>query len=98
MLWSLVALRLLVPVNLPAMAHNVLSAVEKTETAQNFEAVRGVGQIRHTEPGTVEGYGRGVLMLDIPVTVADNITPDQFDRMKVTLAARNIMESLWLPR
>ncbi len=94
-LWLLVALRLLIPANLPAMEHNVLSAAEKTETVQNFEALRGVGQIWHTEPGTVEGYERGVLMPETPVTVAENIAPERFERMRTALEVRDVLEPLW---
>lgn len=94
-LWLLVALRLLVPFNLPAMEHNVLSVAEQTETVQNLEALRGVDSIEHTASGTVEGYERYKLMPDTPVTVAENVAPERFERMQTTLKVRDVIEPLW---
>ncbi|MBE7002935.1 MAG: M56 family metallopeptidase [Ruminococcaceae bacterium] len=94
-LWLLVALRLLVPANLPAIEHNVLSVAEQTETIQNIEALRGVNSIEHMASGAVEGYDRGRLMPETPVTVAENVAPERFERMETTLAIRNLIEPLW---
>ena len=94
-LWLLVALRLLIPANLPAMEHNVLSAAERTETVQNIEAIRGVDQIWHASQDMVEGYERGKLMPETPVTVAENVAPERFERMQTTLKVRNVTEPLW---
>ncbi len=95
-LWLLVALRLLIPANLPAIEHNVLSAAERTETVQNIEALRGVESIEHTASGAVEGYERYRLVPDTPVTVAEDVAPERFERMQTTLKVRDVIEPLWV--
>ena len=95
-LWLLVALRLLIPVNLPAMEHNVLSAAKQTEAVRNIEALRGVDSIEHMASGAVEGFERSKIMPDRPVTVAENVAPERFERMQATLKVRDVIEPLWV--
>ena len=53
-LWAVVLIRLLIPGTVFSSPVSVQSAAERTETVQNFEMLRGVDAIAHTESGAVE--------------------------------------------
>ncbi|MGX8698969.1 MAG: M56 family metallopeptidase, partial [bacterium] len=91
-LWALVLLRLLYPGTVLSSPVSVQSAVERTETAQNLKAVRDVDTIEHSFSGAVEGFDRQ----ERPVTVAEEVTPERFARMKTAMRVRDVLEPIWI--
>ncbi len=94
-LWLLVLARLLIPVSFGSTDISVMSVVEKAPAVQAVESVRDVDTIWQADNGTVEGYPAGPLMPDTPVTVAPNVTNDQFSRMESALTLRKILLPVW---
>ncbi|MBR5381851.1 MAG: peptidase M56, partial [Oscillospiraceae bacterium] len=95
-LWAVVLARLLYPGTLFTAPVSVQSVAANTEVVQDFSALRSVDSIEHTANGAVEGFERGALMPDRPVTVAHDVTPERFERMQATVRARGVLEVVWL--
>ena len=95
-LWVLVLVRLLVPVSFGSTGFSVMNTVGKIPVVQDVERVRGVGDMWHTEIGSVEGYPSYELMPETPVTVAERKTEAEFTRMERTLAFREAFVPIWL--
>lgn len=95
-LWGLVLLRLLYPGTVLSSSVSVQSAAEQTEVVRNFEAVRGVDTIEYMGDGSVEGFNRYAPMPERPVTVAEQVTPERFERMKTTAHVRDALEPIWI--
>ena len=95
-LWGLVLLRLLIPYSIGSSGFSVMNTVQKVPVVQDFESVRDVGNIWHTESGAVEGYPSYELMPETPVTVAENKTKAEFTRMEKALAFREAFIHIWL--
>jgi len=95
-LWGLVLLRLLIPCSIGSSGFSVMNSVQKVPVVQDFESVRDVENIWHTESGSVEGYPSYELMPETPVTVADNKTEAEFTRMEKALAFREAFIRIWL--
>jgi|GEM_PF-7034958 len=95
-LWALVLARLLFPGTLFSSPVSVQRYAERTEVVQNVTVLRSVDTIEYTQNGTVEGFERGALMPDRPVTVARDVAPERFERMQATLRAQSVLEIIWL--
>lgn len=95
-LWGLVLLRLLIPFSIGSSGFSVMNTVQKVPVVQDFESVRDVGNIWHTESGTVEGYPSYELMPETPVTVAENKTEAEFTRMEKALAIHEAFIRIWV--
>lgn len=89
-------LRLLYPGTVLSSSVSVQSAAEQTEVVRNFEAVRGVDTIEYMGDGSVEGFNRYAPMPERPVTVAEQVTPERFERMKTTAHVRDALEPIWI--
>lgn len=94
-LWGLVLLRLLYPGTVLSSPVSVRGVAEKAEVVQNFEAIRGFYDIEYMDSGSVEGYRRDALFLDDPATVAEQVTPERFERMETAVRVRDVLEPIW---
>jgi len=95
-LWGLALLRLLIPFSIGSSGFSVMNTVQKVPVVQDLEIVKDVGNIWHTESGSVEGYPSYELMPETPVTVAENKTEAEFTRMEKVLTLREAFRKIWL--
>lgn len=94
-LWGIVLLRLLMPFSIGSSPLSILNAVEKAPVVQNSDTVKDFSSIELTQDGTVEGFYSDDYMPDVPSVVAENKTPEEFNKLKQTIAVRDILIPVW---
>lgn len=92
-LWGLVLVRLLIPFSLGGTRISVMNAAPRLEPV----AAEGLSDLTYiSTENRVVGYYDWDYMDDAPVTVAEDVSPQEFERMERVLSAGQVFKRIWL--
>ncbi len=99
-LWALVLVRLLLPGSLWTGPVNVEAPVSRTQLGQDLDLLREVDTVTYSPAGQVSGAPARPAATgeaaEEPVILAQDVTPERFERLRSTLSLRHVAETVWV--
>ena len=99
-LWALVLVRLLLPGSFWTSPVNVEAPVSHTQLGQDLDLLREVDDVTYSPAGQVAGTPARPAATgeaaEEPVILAQDVTPERFERLRSTLSLRNVAETVWV--